>query len=266
MKRFSVTLAMAASLVFAACAKKATVDDVVNKMVQTLGGAEKLASMQDQVSTWDSEMTMPMGDSAMTMNAVMTITYKRPNKIKFESVDQNGNVGYISIFDGASGWVYLVGMDGQGAWRDMMPEEVKETTTLAETWADCWHNYTAKGLTLALLADTTMDGKAYHRVQATDKFGNVSMNYCDAQTGLVERTDAEMFDAASMQKAPTVMLFTEYASHDGFMVAGKYTQRDASGTTMFVATLKEVKYNTGVADEAFAKPATPMAMEEPSEQ
>lgn len=266
MKRIIVTLAMAASLVFAACAQKPTVDSVVNKMMQTLGGAEKLASMQDQVSTWDSQMTMPMGDSAMTMNAAMTITYKRPNKIKFEMVDQNGNAGYISIFDGTNGWVYMVGMDGQGAWRDMLPEEVQETTTLAETWADGWHDYAAKGLTLALLADTTMDGKAYHRVQTTDKFGNVSMNYCDAQTGLVERTDAEMFDPASMQKAPAVMTFTEYASHNGFMVAGKYTQRDAAGTTMFEATLKEVKHNTGVSDDTFAKPAMPMSMENPSEQ
>lgn len=266
MKRFIVTLAMAVSLVLAACAQKTTVDSVVNKMVQTLGGAEKLASLQDQVSTWDSEITMPMDDSVMTMNAVMTITYKRPNKIKFESVDENGNVGYISIFDGTGGWVYAVGMDGQGAWRDMVPDEVKETTTLAETWADGWHNYAAKGLTLALLADTTMDGKAYHRVQTTDKFGNVSINYCDVQTGLVERTDAEMLDPMSMQKAPTVMLFNEYALHDGFMVAGKYTQRDAAGTTMFAVTLKDVKHNTGVADEAFAKPDMPMAMENPNAQ
>ncbi len=264
MKRVIVTLAMAASLVFAACAQKPTVDGVVNKMVQTLGGADKLATIQDQVSTWDTKFVIPQSDSMMM--GAMTITYKRPNKLKFEGADLNGNVGYISIFDGASGWVYMVGMDGQGAWRDMMAEEVKETTTLADTWADGWHNYAAKGLTLALLADTTMDGKAYHRVQVTDKFGNVSMNYCDAQTGLVERTDAEMLDPASMQKAPAVMTFTEFASHDGFMVAGKYIQRDATGMTMFEATLKEAKHNTGVADDAFAKPAMPMAMENPSEQ
>jgi outer membrane lipoprotein-sorting protein len=262
MKRFIVTIAMAASLALAACAQKTTVDDVVNKMVQTLGGAEKLASMQDQVSTWDSKMTM--GDT--TMPGAMTITYKRPNKLKFEGADPDGNVGYISIFDGANGWVYMVGPDGQGAWRDMVPEEIQETTTLAETWADGWHDYAAKGLALVLHADTTMDGKVYHRVQVTDRFGSVSMNYCDAQTGLVERTETELFDLMTMQKAPTVMTFTEFASHDGFMVAGKYTQRDAAGMTTFEAILKEAKHNTGVSDEVFAKPATPIAMAKPSER
>ncbi len=111
-----------------------------------------------------------------------------------------------------------------------------------------------------------MDGKAYHRVQATDRFGNVSMNYCDPQTGLVERTDAETLDAMTMQKAPVKMYFTDYTSHDGFMVAGKYTQRDANGVVIFEAILKEAKHNTGVADEVFAKPATPMAMKSPIAQ
>ncbi|MCI0693677.1 hypothetical protein L0337_16915 [candidate division KSB1 bacterium] len=264
MKRFIVTLAMAASLVFAACAQKPTVDDVVNKMVQTLGGADKLATIQDQVSTWDTKTMIPQSDSMMM--GAMTITYKRPNKLKFEGTDLNGNVGYVSIFDGASGWVYMVGPDGQGAWRDMTPEEVQETTALAETWADGWHGYAAKGLTLVLRADTTMDGKAYHRVQATDKFGNVSMNYCDAQTGLIERTETELFDLMTMQKAPTVMTFTEVASHDGFIMAGKFTQRDATGMMMFEAILKEAKHNTGVSDDVFVKPATPTAMANPSEQ
>jgi outer membrane lipoprotein-sorting protein len=266
MKRFMVTLGVAVCLVFAACAQKPTVDSVVNKMVQAQGGAEKLASMQDQVSTWDSDMTMTVNDSAMNMATTMTITYKRPNKIKFENVDASGNAGFISIFDGTNGWVYMVGMDGQGAWRDMAPEEIQETTTLAETWADGWHNYAAKGITLVLLADTTMDGKAFHRVQATDKFGNVSVNYCDTQTGLIERTEAKIFDVMTMQKVPTVMTFSEYASHDGFMVPGKFTQRDDAGMMSFETRLKEVKHNTGVADDVFAKPAMPMAMETPNAQ
>lgn len=258
MKRLIVALVMAASLVFAACAQKPTVDTVVEKQVKTLGGAEKLASIQDQVSTWNSSMTMPMGDSMMTMNATLIITYKRPNKMKFEGKDQNGNVGFISVFDGTNGWVYGVDpASGMGGTRDMTPAEIQEHTTLGETWIDGWHNYAAKGIKLALLADTTLDGKMHHRVQVTDKFGNVSMNYCDTQTGLVARSDMEMTDSMTMQKKPSIMLFADYAEHDGYMVAGKYTQQDAQGNTMMVATVQEVKHNTGVSDDAFAKPVPP---------
>jgi outer membrane lipoprotein-sorting protein len=258
MKRLIVALVMAASLVFAACAQKPTVDTAVEKQVKTLGGAEKLASIQDQVSTWNSTMTIPMGDSMMTMNAALFITYKRPNKIKFESKDANGNVGFVSVFDGTNGWVYSVDpASGMSATRDMTPAEIQEHTTLGETWIDGWHNYAAKGLKLAMSADTALDGKTYHRIQVTDKFGNVSMNYCDTQTGLVARSDTETSDPMSMQKMPSVMLFSDYAEHDGYMVAGKYTQQDTQGNTMMVATVQEVKHNTSVSDDAFAKPLPP---------
>ena len=101
MKRFICLLCMMALVSFTACAKKTTVDDVVNKMTQSLGGAEKLASIQDQVSTWDMMMNMPMGgDSMATMNGMMTITYKSPNKIKFEAMGPDGATMFAGVFDG----------------------------------------------------------------------------------------------------------------------------------------------------------------------
>jgi outer membrane lipoprotein-sorting protein len=256
MRRTIGMLAIAASLTVAGCAKKATVDDVVKKIVQAYGGAEKMAAIQDQVSTWDSKMVVMMGDSSMTMSGVMTITYKRPNKIKFETKDPDGNVGYLTIFDGTNGWVYMMGETGP-SWRDMSPAEIQETTTLAETWLDGWHGYAAKGLKLAMLSDTTMNGKAHHRIQVTDRFGNASMNYCDAQTGLCERTEAETTDPMTMAKMPNVMTFTDYTAHDGWMMPQKVANYDAKGNLMFEVALKDCKNNAGVADDAFAKPAPP---------
>lgn len=263
MKRNLVVSALAVCLIFAACAQQPTADDVVNKMVQSLGGAEKVASIQDQVSTWDYNMTMKMGDSSIAETGAMTITYKRPNKIKFEMKNPNGEVGSLSVFDGTNGWIYMIG-PASPSWRDMSPPEIQETTSLAETWVDGWHGYAAKGFKLAMLSDTTMDGKSYHRLQATDRFGNVSMNYCDTQTGLCARMEANITDMMTMQKTANVMTFADYAMHDGLMVAGKFMQRDVQGMMSFEANLKEAKHNTGVADDTFTKPAPP-ATEQPTE-
>jgi outer membrane lipoprotein-sorting protein len=261
MKRFIVTLVIAASMVFAACAQKTTVDDVVNKMVQTYGGAEKLAAIQDQVSTWDGKMAMPQGDSIVTVAAEMVITYKRPNKIKFETKGPDGATIMASGFDGVNGWMLMMGQA-----KDMSPAEIQENTTLAETWIDQWHNYSQKGMKLARSADTTMNGKTYHVIQVTDRFNNVSKNFCDPQTGLVERMEAEGTDPASGQKQPFTMTFADPAPYDGFMTPKKVTSYDAQGNMAFELTLKDMKHNTGVADDVFAKPATPMTMENPSEQ
>jgi len=144
MRRTIGMLAIAASLTVVGCAKQTTVDDVVNKMTQSLGGAEKIASIQDQVSTWDYNMTMKMGgDSSMTESGSMTITYQRPNKIKFEMKDTNGHVGSLSVFDGTNGWIYMVGPTGPSL-RDMLPAEIQETTILAESWVGGWHGIRVK--------------------------------------------------------------------------------------------------------------------------
>jgi outer membrane lipoprotein-sorting protein len=256
MKRFIGVLVILTSLMFVACAKKATVDDVVNKMVQAQGGAQALAAFQDQVSTWDSKAMVPQGDTMMTMSSEMIITYKRPNKIKFEGKMPDGTLAWASVFDGTNGWQYMMGQ-----MRDMTPTEIQETLGMAETWLDGWHDYAVKGITLTMLADTTMNGKTYHVIQATDKHGNVSKNYCDTQTGMVERMEAEMSDPASGMKKPGAMTFTDYASYGGFMMAKKVVSYDEQGNMVWESTLKDCQQNVGVADDAFVKP---MAMEHPS--
>jgi outer membrane lipoprotein-sorting protein len=230
-------------------------------MVQAYGGAEKLAAIQDQVSTWDSKMVVPQGDSMMTVSGETIITYKRPDKIKFEVKGPDGTMMMASSFDGASGWFMMMGQV-----RDMSPAEIQENTTLAETWIDQFLNYSQKGIKLALLADTTLDGKTYHVVQATDRFNNMSKSYCNPQTGLVERTEGEGTDAMSGEKKAYTMTFADFAAHDGFMISKTVASYDADGKLAFEMTLKELKHNAGVADDVFAKPATPMSMENPSEQ
>lgn len=264
MKRFAVALALAASLALVACAKKTTVDDVINKAMQAQGGVEALAAIQDQVSTWDSEAMVPQGEEMVPMQSEMVITYKRPNKIKFEGKAPDGTIVWETVFDGTNGWQYMHGM----GVRDMTTDELNETISMAETWIDGWHNYAEKGLKLAMLVDTTMNGMTYNVIEVTDKFGNVSRNYCNAQTGMVERMEAAMTDAMTQTKKPGVMTFSDYASHNGFMMAGKVASYDDKGAMMFESTLKDLKNNVGVTDDAFAKPM-PMehpSMEPPSEQ
>jgi len=250
MKRSVYVLCSLAVLMFVACAKKTTVDDVVNKMTQALGGAEKLASIQDQVGTWDMVMGgVPMGDSMGTMNGSMVITYKSPNKIKFEGMGPDGSVMFATVFDGTSGWQMAMGQA-----RDMSPAEIQESTTLAETWATSFHDYAKKGMTLMLMPDSTMNGTSYHVMKATDRFGNTSTSYCNAQTGLCERMDGEGTNPETQEKQAHTMTFSDYAAFDGVMLSKKVVSHDMQGNLMFDATLKEVKHNTGVSDEAFAKP------------
>ncbi len=250
MKRWSNALVILLGLLAASCAKKPTVEDVVKQQVQTQGGAAALAAIVDQVSKWDSRAAYSVGDSTAYVAAEMIITYKRPNQIKFETFNPDGSLASATVFDGAKGWQY--GME-QGL-REMTAPETEETIAMAEGWIDGFHDYAAKGTTLALLPDSTWEGKRYHVVRATDRFGNVSTNYCDAQTGLVERSEFTYTDPMAMAKKHGVMTFANYTPHAGFMAAGVFRQYDENGVLMFESTLKELQNNAGVHDEAFIPP------------
>ncbi len=253
MKRWSYSLAIFLGLLAVSCAKKPTVDDVVKKQVQTQGGAAALAAITDQVSKWEAKFSYPMGDSMVTSTVDLIITYKRPNKIKFEMFNPDGSTASATVFDGANGWQYFMGQ----SVREMVQAEEDENNATAETWIDGWHDYAAKGMKLELLADTTLEGNTYNVLRVTDRFGNVSKNYCDAQTGLVARSEVGMTDPTSMTKAPYVMAFANYAAFEGFMAASAFKQYDDADALVFEATLKELDNNAGVGDEAFAQPTPP---------
>ena len=259
MKRFICLLCMMALVSFTACAKKTTVDNVINKAVEAQGGAANLAAIKDQVGTWDMTMSMPQGDSAntmTTMNTVTIITYKAPNKIKFETLGPDGAAMMTAVYDGANGWNAMMGQVAE-----MTEAEKQENATMAETWVSAFYDYGEKGIKTVLMPDTTVDGKMYNRIHTTDRFGNTSVSYCDAQTGLVERMEGMGTNPMDKSKKPYTMYFSDYAEIDGVKWAKKVTSKDADGNLMWEATLREAKHNTGVTDEVFAMP---MAMAPPA--
>ncbi|MFQ5632054.1 MAG: outer membrane lipoprotein carrier protein LolA [bacterium] len=193
MKKLAIAFVFFASATIIACSQQVTVDEIVAEMTAAQGGAGALAAIEDQVSTWESTSIMPMGDSTMTMTGEMIITFKRPNKIKFESKMPDGSVMFASGFDGTTGWMTMMGQT-----REMNEAEIQETATLADTWIDGWHNYSEKGMKLAMLPDSTIDGNTYHVVQATDKYGSVSLNFCNPESHMVERLAQEGTDPMTM--------------------------------------------------------------------
>lgn len=231
------------------------VSTVVNKMVKTLGGSEKISSIQNQVMTWDSQFITEQGDSKITVPGITTNIFMRPNKLKVECKDLNGSVWYKSVFDGNKGWVYTVTSDGVSNVRDMTLAEIQEQTTLAEIWVDGWYNYSQKGFKLEILPNATINDKVYYVVQQTDRFKNVSKNYCDPQTGLIEGIQGSQIDPITGNKMPYVTAFSDYRRYDGYMIAEKIKLFDGTGKLLLVEqTLKEVKHNMSIADIEFRKP------------
>ncbi|HEX9653788.1 MAG TPA: hypothetical protein VGA99_08755 [bacterium] len=272
-----VLLGLSIGLVFS-CGKQATVDDVVNMIAQASGGAEKLQSITDQVSTWDFTMHImppmpeqPMAEGqetgAMEQSAEqageemsgemagqpmpMVITYKRPNKIRMDFNAPDGTTQMSSCYDGTKGWETMMGQQ-----RDFSEAQSQEYETMGATWIDGFVDYQQKGLTLALLPNELADGTKYIVLQSTDKHGNTQKYYINETTHVIEKQLGEMMNMEG-QKEATTMTFKDYKIVDGVNMAHHVASFNSNGELVWEAALKEVKHNTSVDDAMFmAQPMT----------
>ncbi len=238
------------------CAKQSPEDQFVYNNVQACGGAEKLASITDQVGTWEFTMhMMPPGTPegyAGPMTSPMTITYKRPNKIRFDSYGPDGSVVHTSCYDGTTGWITQM-----GERQDHNEARLHEAESMAATWIDGFQNYQEKGYTLAARPDEEIDGQNCSVIQVTDKHGAVQTNYVDPESNYIVRTSGNMVNYAGELES-MYMTMQDYNMVDGIAIPHHVAQYTESGGMIWEATLKEVKHNTGVEDSYFMAEVTSM--------
>ncbi len=258
-----------ASFFLLACEKKATVDDVVMMMTEAAGGAEKLQAVSDQRSTWDFKMQIlhqdggaekpegEMGEEEMAeaeMVAMpMTITYKRPDKIRFDFAEgEGGEVSISSAYDGNVAWEMNYGHVQQKS-----EMETKIDAEMAKTWVEGLLNYKEKGYTLELLPNEMMDERECMVLKSTDQNSYTQTYYIDAESHYIVRQAGDMLN---MQKEmePMYMAFANYEMVDGIAGPKYVALHKENGDLIWDATLKEMQYNTGVEDDGFAAPEMTM--------
>lgn len=273
-----VALCLLVGLVFS-CGKQATVDDVVNMIATASGGSDKLQSIMDQVSTWQfTTHMMPampeqqmaeagmegqqmeqaaeqsgeqMAETAAPQPMPMVITYKKPNKIRFDFQGPDGSNMMSTCYDGTKGWESMMGQQ-----KDYSDLQNQESETMAATWIDGLSNYQEKGLTLALLPNELVEGTKYMVIQSTDKHGNAQKYYINETTHVIERQAGEMVNMEGA-KEPMLMTFKDYKMVDGLNMAHHVAAYKANGDIVWEATLNEAKHNSGVDDMIFmAQPMT----------
>lgn len=257
MRKTVLLLLCSLVMLLIACAKEATVDELVNMMAEASGGAEVLQAVQDQVSTWDFKMKMmpptaKEGEEAMPgeMPEVMPMkmTYKRPSKFRMDIMGPDGTPVYSSCFDGTSGWESQMGQ-----LKDMSEAQIQESESMAATWIDGFLNYKDLGYTLEKLPTEVVEGEKYLVLQSTDKYSNVSKNYINPKTHYIERVSGEMLNMEGVKEQMTMTL-KDYKMMDGIAVPGFVAQYNSEGEMIWEATLKECKHNTGVEDAVFMRP------------
>jgi hypothetical protein len=214
-----------------------TVDQILEKYVQAIGGKAAIEKVKSRVIEGDLEIP------AANISGKFTTQTKAPNMTALKA-DLPG-FGVVSE-----------GFDGSVAWENNPIQGLREKTgnELADTKldADFYRDLKLKTLypKMVLQGKEKVGDKEAYVLVGTPPEGSVEKFYFDAQSGLLIRQDSERESPEG--KIPVQVYMDDYRDVEGVKIPHRMRQV----TPMFEMTIKvsAVKHNTPVDDAAFKKP------------
>jgi hypothetical protein len=230
MKAFKTLFAAAASLVsFAAYAQ--TADEIVNKYVAAMGGAEKLASLK--TVKLEGNMTTQGIDVAM----IFTKKHETGMRVDMEI---NGTSNY-RVVNNTKGWAFMPVM-GQSEPQEMEAEEVKSSQSQLDVQGSLF-NYKQKGAVLEYIATEKVEGKDAYKLKMV-KNGKEIFYFIDAVSNFIVKTTSKM--SAQGQEMDLETSFSDYKQNaEGYWFP--YTTTTLQG----VITFDKISANIAVDDKIF---------------
>jgi photosynthetic reaction center cytochrome c subunit len=220
-----------------------TADQILDKYIQAVGGAQRLASLTSFVATGTSN-----GYGGFGGEADFTIFAKAPNQrttlISFKDHPERGDS--VWAFDGTTGWVktprglltdyQLVGeeLDGERLEAQMaFPGQLKQALNNWRT-----------GLRRSI------DNKDYLVVQGRGPRNLLATLYFDPDTGLLRRL--VRYGPSPVGRVPTQIDYTDYRDVGGIKFPFQYQFSWLDGR--YSAKIKDIKTNVAIDAARFARP------------
>jgi hypothetical protein len=220
-----------------------TATAILDKYIQAVGGAQKLATLTSFVATGNSE-----GYGGFGGQGDFNIYAKAPNQrsvmITFKEHPERGDS--IWAFDGRTGWIKtprgllseyeLIGGELDGARLEAQlafPGQIKQALT----------NFRV-GLRRAI------DNKDYNIVQGNGPRGLLATLYFDTETGLLARV--VRYTPSPVGRVPIQIDYSDYRDVGGIKFPFEYRFSWLDGR--YTAKIKDVKTNVAIDASKFGKP------------
>lgn len=213
-------------------------DQIFEKYIQALGGAQRLAALTSFTAKGTSHL---FGE----VNADPTEIYaKAPNQLATIVHQREGDLA--RTYDGRNGWVMLpLTVVQEYPLTASMLEGAKLDSQLAFP-GGLRQMFTSWRVTYP----TTLNGRDVNVIQGTGASGLVATFYFDKQTGLLTRM--VRYAGSAVGRVPTQIDYSDYRAVAGVMMPFKWTYAWVSGQEEY--TISDVQPNVAVDAGKFAKP------------
>ena len=150
-----------------------SVDEILGKYYETMGGLERLRTVKSLKSI-GKQIVVAQGGWEMSI----TIWYKAPNKVRMERLVRDQKT--VRAFDGKTAW-YIQPMSGITEPEPMCEEETKEAKNNADQYPLI--DYKKKGHKLELLGKEVLDGIEVFKIKLTRKNDSEVIYFLDSKDG-----------------------------------------------------------------------------------
>lgn len=243
----AIAFCVPALLFVSAAAQEAelTVDQIVEKHAQALGGADKLKAIQNVTATGKATL---MGGQ---MEAPISLKVKRPSSMRMEMTMQGKS--FVQAFDGATAWMINPFM-GSPDPQKSNDEDTKSARDDADFIDGSLVDYKAKGNSVELMGKEDVEGSPAYKLKVTKKSGTIQYEYLDAQTFLPIKSSGkrkQMGQEIEYESSPG-----NYKPVNGVMMPYSLSQK-MNGRPMMELTVDKFEVNTSMDDAIFKMPEKP---------
>ena len=184
-------------------AKKLSLDDILGKNMEALGGHDKLKS----IKSVESEYTANVQGMELKLWEL-----KENGKRSAMKVNMMGQTMQEQRFDGTKG-VQMA----QGQKKPMSEDEIKDAKSEAYVFPVCGLKH-GEGVTVA--GNETVDGNDYYVVEQKSK-DKTTLYYFNTKTSLLDMI--EILVSANGQQHKVTQKYADYKDHDGVLIPEKIT-------------------------------------------
>lgn len=227
-----------------------TVDEIVRRHVETLGGIDKLRAVQSLRYTGKALFQGGL------IEAPAVLQFKRPGLLRMD-VSLHG-VTMVQAFDGTAGWE-INPFEGSMQPRRTSEEESSDLQDDADIDGPLV-DYKSKGHTVELVGREDLEGKPVYKLKVSARNGEVSYLYLDAASFLLVReTQRSKVQGVEVDVESNL---GDYKPVNGVMRPFALTHK-INGRTMTQLIIDKIEANVALDSTIFKMPAQSPAADKP---
>lgn len=240
-----LSLILAVFLLAPAISLAQTVDEVIAKNVQALGGMDKLKSVN---------MLRTSGKLQIQgFEARFVEENKRENRVREEFILQG--MAQVQAYDGKGGWQ----INPFGGRRDpeLMSDDDSKGLKIDADMDGPLVDYKEKGHTAELVGHDSVEGTDCYKIKLTLKNGDIRYYYIDTDSYMELKLETQTSIRGTIQENETY--FGDYEKVNGVYYPFAFESGQKGDTNRVKYTVEKIEQNVPLDDSLFTVPAKPAA-------